>query len=141
LTFESGSRLTEIGKNAFENCLSLSSICIPAPVEFVPFSCFYNCVSLSVLSFEGGSKLTRINNRALDQCRSLRVITIPANLEVIQANLFASCYSLHQLIFEIPSRLRQLVLPPNDFDPLDIPDSVEVLSAGVRAPGSKSLLL
>jgi hypothetical protein len=77
----------------------------------------------------------------LDLCTSLRVITIPANLEVIQANLFTSCRSLHQLIFELPSRLRQFALPSNDFDPLDIPDSVEVLSAGLLAPGSKSLLL
>jgi hypothetical protein len=141
LTFESGSRLTEIGKNVFEECSSLPSICIPAEVEFIPSSCFCNCSSLSVLSFEPGSRLTGIDAWALGECRSLRAITIPANLEVIEPILFAWCNSLRQLIFEIPSRLRQFALPPADFDPLDIPDSVEVLFAGVLRPCHKSRVL
>jgi hypothetical protein len=67
------------------------------------------------------------------------VITIPADLEVIESTLFDSCSSLRQLIFEIPSRLRQLALPPCHFDPICIPDSVEVLSAEPLC--SKSTLL
>jgi hypothetical protein len=138
LTFESGCRLTEIGKHAFENC---SSICIPAQVEFIPPGCFNNCSSLAGLSFEGGSKLTGIAPGVLAECISLRVITFPASMEVIEASLFVWCNSLRQLIFEMSSRLRELGLPPSAFDPLCIPDSVEVLSADVLGPGRKSRVL
>jgi hypothetical protein len=129
LTFESGSRLTQIGKEAFEQCSALPSICLPAQLDFIPSECFNRCSSLTVLSFEPGSRLTRIETGALDRCGSLRVITIPANLEEIESSVFALCNSVSQLIFEMPSRLRRLALPPSNFDPLCIPDSVEVVSA------------
>jgi hypothetical protein len=44
VTFEPGSKLAEIGKEAFISCCSLASICIPAEVEQIPDLCFSRCV-------------------------------------------------------------------------------------------------
>jgi hypothetical protein len=128
VTFESGSRLTEIGRESFKKCSSLKSICIPAGVKFIPERCFSECRSLTIVSFEPGSKLTRIDGHAFHDCHSLCSIEIPSQVEILQASVLHGCRALSRLEFELPSGLRQFELPENGARCLWIPDSVETFS-------------
>jgi hypothetical protein len=60
VTFESGCKLSRIGRSAFWRCSSLSSICIPSSVEQLCASCFADCNGLSSVTFESGSKLSSV---------------------------------------------------------------------------------
>ena len=75
---------SEYANEAFGNCVSLTSITIPASCEEIGWGAFRGCRSLGNLEFESGSILSRIDNyafcncdlRALDlrNCRSLTAI-------------------------------------------------------------------
>jgi hypothetical protein len=132
IAFEADSRLTQFGVCAFSQCSALTSICVPAQVEHISEFCFIDCLSLREVTFEQGSKLSRIDRGAFMNCHSLRLFVVPGQLEILGLSVFVDCKSLSQLRFEIPSRLRQLHLPIHEFDSLLIPDSVEVLSGGLR---------
>jgi hypothetical protein len=47
-----------LGKHAFQNCLSLESIVIPASVRSIPLDCFVGCHSFFSITFEAGSDLS-----------------------------------------------------------------------------------
>jgi hypothetical protein len=47
VTFESGSRVSNIGECAFRNCISLRSISIPRSIQTICWFCFMNCEDLS----------------------------------------------------------------------------------------------
>jgi hypothetical protein len=80
VTFESGSRLAIIGKDAFLCCSALSSICIPSSVERLPYRCFEGCESLYMVTFESDSHLSSIGDFAFSQCTFLSVFAIPPRL-------------------------------------------------------------
>ncbi len=75
---------SEYANEVFGNCVSLTSITIPASCEEIGWGAFRGCRSLGNLEFESGSILSRIDNyafcncdlRALDlrNCRSLTAI-------------------------------------------------------------------
>jgi hypothetical protein len=98
-------------------------------------------LGLAELSFEQGSKLSRIGFAAFMKCSSLRQITIPSQLEIIPPALFLDCESLCQIIFEPSSRLKRLDLPTAEFGSLNIPDSVEIVSAVFGTLEGQSRLL
>mgnify|MGYP000693624868 CR=1 FL=1 len=68
VTFEKGSNLKTIGggynssyyHGAFISCKALTSIEIPASVETIEATAFYNCTSLKTVTFEKGSNLKTI---------------------------------------------------------------------------------
>jgi hypothetical protein len=131
IEFETGSKLTRIGGQAFTKCSSLISICIPAGVEAINQYCFDDCTSLAELRFEAGSKLTRIT-QAFVYCQSLRLIVIPSHLAILGYHQFRFCESLTELVFEHPCHLRQLDIPPSNFGSLVIPDCVEVVTGAIE---------
>jgi hypothetical protein len=60
VTFEASAKLLRLESRAFEDCSSLSSICIPSSVELIGSSCFFGGDALSTVTFEAGSALSRI---------------------------------------------------------------------------------
>jgi hypothetical protein len=74
VTFETGSHLSRIEAWAFFGCSSLSSICIPAPVEILGKQCFCRCQGLSIVTLEPGSRLPRIEKSVFSDCSSLSSI-------------------------------------------------------------------
>jgi hypothetical protein len=72
-----------IEKNAFYDCRSLKSICIPSSVEEVGKSCFAYCWSLRTVTFARESKLRLIEKEAFDECPSLKSVPVPASVEVV----------------------------------------------------------
>ncbi|MBQ2738274.1 MAG: leucine-rich repeat protein [Clostridia bacterium] len=113
--FEEGSVCTSIGRNAFYNCTSLTSITIPNSVTSIGDFAFYNCSSLTSISipnsvtsiynyaFRGctsltsviiGSGVTSIYNYAFCRCTSLTSVTIGSGVTSIGSYAFDYCYKL-----------------------------------------------
>jgi hypothetical protein len=85
--FASGSRLREIGKDAFSDS-RLSAITVPSSVEILGDRCFEHCTDLVTVTFEEKSKLKKIGERAF-ACSSIRSYTIPASTNEIDGSAFA----------------------------------------------------
>jgi hypothetical protein len=60
VTFESGSRLSRIEKEAFRET-GLIEIIVPSSVEFLGARCFSSCRSLSSVQFESGLRLREVD--------------------------------------------------------------------------------
>ena len=107
--------VTNIGKDAFAYCSSLTNITIPEGVTSIGSNAFYKCDSLTDITipknvtsigeraFSGCSNLTyiiipesvtSIGNDVFNDCRSLTDITIPESITIIGSNAFYNCRSL-----------------------------------------------
>jgi hypothetical protein len=87
--FRSGSRLREIGKEAF--CHSrLSAFTVPSSVEILGDRSFADCEDLSAVTFEEGSKLKTIGERAF-AFSQIKLIAIPASVNEIDGSAFVGC--------------------------------------------------
>jgi hypothetical protein len=96
VTFESGSKLSQIEAYAFQDS-GLIEIGIPASVEMVDAGCFLQCESLTSVTFESGSRLSRIEKQAFYET-GLIEIEIPSSVEVIGDDFeksHESSYSLY----------------------------------------------
>ena len=89
VTFAKGSCLKTIKEFAFESCLKLEEMEIPARVETIESSAFFNS-GLKRIAFETGCCLKHIESNALANC-PLKEIEIPANVKCIDAFCFAGC--------------------------------------------------
>jgi len=108
LTFEAGSVLTSIGKQAFYGATSLTSITIPNSVTSIEDNAFYGATSLTSLTFEAGSVLTSIGDSAFYGATSLTSITIPNSVTSIGDFAFYGATSSTSLTFEADSVLELL---------------------------------
>ena len=84
--------VTNIGTNAFEDCLSLTNIVIPNSVTSIGNYAFSACENLTSVTI--GTNVTSIGNDAFYVCTSLTNITIPNSVTSIGDGAFESCTSL-----------------------------------------------
>jgi hypothetical protein len=105
VSFESGSRCSNIGEFAFQYCDQLRGICIPSRVDRIPTGCFGFCRCLSRVAFESGCRVSSLGERAFDSCSSLRVIHIPPSVEWISLTCFRDCSDLFMIVLQAGSRL------------------------------------
>ena len=141
VTFEKESQLKTIGGDyyygAFSDCTALTSIEIPASVETIGNTAFWNCSSLATVTFEKGSRLKTIGNNAYYRCTSLTSIEIPASVETIEKKAFMHCSSLATVTFEKGSQLKTIAGDSYDgafsdctaLTSIEIPASVETIEA------------
>ena len=125
VTFEEGSQLKTIGGwgndnhfyGAFEDCVALTSIEIPASVETIKAAAFKGCSSLASVTFEERSQLKTIGGGyysyssyygAFADCAALTSIEIPASVETIEATAFKGCSSLESVTFKEGSLLKTI---------------------------------
>ena len=90
LTFDD--TLTFIGRDAFRECSTLTSIAIPNGVTSIRELAFDDCESLTSVTIP--DSVTSIGNWAFDDCSSLKSITIPDSVTSIGEWTFSSCGGL-----------------------------------------------
>ena len=86
------SGVKKIGKSAFEDFTSLTSVSIPGTVTVINGYAFYKCYSLSSVTLP--KSLKTIGYNAFDYCTSLKSITIPASVTEIGNHAFYECKNL-----------------------------------------------
>ncbi len=87
---ESG--VTSVGKCAFYNCTSLTSVTIPADVTSIGKSAFRYCRSLTGVTIP--DSVTSIGEEAFSSCSSLTSIAIPRSVTSIGRDVFGGCTGL-----------------------------------------------
>ena len=87
-----GQPVTVIGEYAFFECISLTSVTIPASVKTISEYSFYNCTSLTSVTIPNG--VMSIGWAAFSDCTSLPSVTIPASVTSIDQWAFANCTSM-----------------------------------------------
>ena len=81
------STVTNIGGNAFYNCVALTSVNIPYGVERIEGGTFYGCASLASISIP--TTVTNIGYQAFYGCTALTAIDLPASVSYIGGQAFA----------------------------------------------------
>ena len=81
-----------IGNYAFEKCVGLTSVTIPATVTAIGMYAFDSCVGITSITMP--NSVTHINQYAFDNCSGLTTINIPQSVSFIDGNVFAGCTSL-----------------------------------------------
>ena len=92
LTVTIPNSVTEIGFDAFCNCLSLTAITIPNSVIKIGSSAFERCSSLTSVTIP--NSVTKIDNSTFSGCSSLTSVTIGNSVTEIGQNAFRDCSSL-----------------------------------------------
>jgi len=96
-----GTNVTRIGNAAFFNCRNLGSITIPTKVGAIPINAFSQCTSLTNVTI--GSNVTSIGPEAFGYCPGLTSIMIPNSVTNIGVGAFDSCIGLTNIT--IPSSI------------------------------------
>ena len=78
--------VTVIGAHAFENCIKLKNVTIPAGVNTIVYYAFSGCKNLESVSFP--SDLKTIESYAFSGCEKLESINVPENLEELAYGAF-----------------------------------------------------
>jgi fibronectin type 3 domain-containing protein len=116
--------VTSIGKDAFYECRGLTSITIPETVTSIGDYAFYNCKSLASITIP--DSVTSIGDYAFDACSSLTSITIPDSVTSIGNSAFAYCKSLTSIT--IPASVISIgdsaFISCSSLTSITIPDSV-----------------
>lgn len=102
--FEGGSRLKEIGENAFYECVNLRRLSVPAGVRSVPRGMCAWCEGLEGVDLPEG--LREIGAQAFAYCGRLVEIRIPEGVRRVGSNAFSRCGRLEEV--ELPDAVREL---------------------------------
>lgn len=89
-----GSDVASIGEGAFQNCIKLASVSIPA-TSTIGKNAFNCCEELSSINLP--TTLTTIGEGAFQGCKKLASIVIPASVTTIIKNAFNGCTSLTEV--------------------------------------------
>lgn len=114
---DTGSGYTAIGENAFEDCVNLKEMTIPASVE-----------SIGAYAFAGADSLSRV--------------TLPLTLQTLGAGAFSNCDSLTTVL--LPNTLTEI--PEGCFNgtrlhTMIVPESVKTIKADAFGDGTKYVCL
>ena len=90
VVIESG--VTSIGKNAFCDCLELTSVTIPDSVTEIGANAFYGCSGLTSIAIP--DSVTTIGESAFCGCTGLTNVTIPDSVTSIGGSAFFGCTGL-----------------------------------------------
>ncbi|MCR4962005.1 MAG: leucine-rich repeat protein, partial [Lachnospiraceae bacterium] len=88
LSFEEGSKLTDIGAEAFNQCAGIQSLVLPKSVKTIG-GCAFKQNNLSEIVIP--ENVTTIENSAFKQNKNLKKVTIESNGIVATYDIFAEC--------------------------------------------------
>ena len=121
--------VTEIGEEAFYDCVRLETVVIPDSVTTVGDQAFFNCGKLTNLTI--GSAVATIGIRAFDGCVSLETVVIPDSVTTVGYAAFYNCDKLTNLT--IGSSLtfidRNTFASCDGLTDVTIPDNVELINS------------
>lgn len=91
-------KIKTVGKDAFKNQSNITKVTFEtgSQVETIARNAFYECVSLA--SIELPSTLKTIGDGAFSGCNKLVEVVLPDSVEKIDANAFKSCLSLNSVV-------------------------------------------
>ena len=98
--------VTEIGRDAFSYCTTLTSITIPNSVYVVQPQAFQGCTNLTTVTFSDDGNTKYIQGSAFYNCTALTKVTLPSTLTTLYAYAFRSCTSLTDIA--LPSSLKYI---------------------------------
>jgi hypothetical protein len=84
--------VTSIGSEAFYSCIKLTIVAIPNNVTSIGSMAFYNCTSLNTVTL--GNSVASIGEGAFYGCTSLTSVTIPNSVTSLGSMPFYNCTSL-----------------------------------------------
>ena len=82
----------KIGKFAFKGCSGLTSLPLPANIEWIGASAFSGCSGLTSLTLP--SSITTISASAFSDCSGLTSLTLPDGITKIGESAFSNCSGL-----------------------------------------------
>lgn len=88
--------VTRIGKSAFKDNSSFSTLILPERLETLSDKCFYDCNELNSMVFP--KTLQYIGTSAFDGCSSLTSVVIPDSVTTLGAYAFSLCRRLTSVI-------------------------------------------
>lgn len=132
-----GKAVTDLGRNAFNNCSKLSEITIPSSVTNIGFFAFGSCSELEKIALP--DSVTSIGGSAFHSCNKLEKITLPSSVTSIGNSAFASCSELTEIT--IPSGVtsieKDVFSACKKLEKITIPSSVTVIGNGAFSYCSK----
>ena len=88
--------VTDIGDNAFEFCDSLTGITIPDSVTNIGYGAFFGCHSLTTVTI--GNAVASIGGHAFSYCSSLTSVTLGNSVSSIGSWAFSKCRKLAGIV-------------------------------------------
>ncbi|MBR5655821.1 MAG: leucine-rich repeat domain-containing protein [Prevotella sp.] len=90
--------VTRIDDKAFCLCSEVSSVSLPATLEYIGVSAFAGCTSLSYINLP--TSLLSIGDAAFSGCTQILSVTLPAHLTHIGTQAFAKCTNLNRFVVD-----------------------------------------
>lgn len=97
VTFEEGSKVKEIGEQAFMGCFKLEAIVLPSTVRAVGKEAFKDCSGLLTATIDGSSDendTTTFGTNVFQNCTNLAEVHISKNVKDFPSGIFAGCTNL-----------------------------------------------
>ena len=129
-TLFSSNALKAVRPHAFDGCMSLTSVEIPASVTDIGNDAFAHCSGLQTVTFTGTSNLAAVGANAFLGCTALTGITIPASVTAIGNSVFQGCSELASVTFSSPSQLTHIgthAFLQSAITSITLPDSVTTI--------------
>lgn len=128
--------LTVIGDYAFAECTSFTSFTIPETVTRVCTGAFMDCSGLTEVHIMEG--VTSIGARAFSGCNGLTEMVFPESLTSIGTELFDECYNIRRLTFPYSVQISALYFGGNrnSIESVTITGGTAVAYEGFRLLGS-----